>query len=237
MDVLYYVFSAQYHIHVQLDPTDLVAANVLVRDEQINVDAFSHDFDPDELATGTYLATPFRIDDLYREHWAEYTAANAEPVLRLTVTATYRTWEGDQVITKQFDADQELGWTVLYNEVPSSSGPFARQTTRRQLLLRTYEQIDTPPSLVVGDLSAVENGAISVSVEANGIQVSSTSCWVLTNDFQGYGPDGAMHTYYTATLVIPIPDSFPTHGTAHFTITQKLQHSGRIVTFEQELEY
>ena len=60
MDILFFVFSAEYHIHLQLhDTEELVSAEVSVRDETLDLDIFSHELSSEELASGSYVAEPF----------------------------------------------------------------------------------------------------------------------------------------------------------------------------------
>ena len=87
-------------------------------------------------------------------------------------------------------------------------------------------------NLVYGEGTDLRPGDMAVTVTVDGIPLPAESCRmeVETEAYQGT-------TFYTYALVMPRPETFPEHGTAHVRITQKLLNYDAVLVKERDIEY
>ena len=214
---------------------EAISAELKVYDPDIEQAAIEHTFTPEELASGFYKITDYEPYDFYFEHSDEYNRLDREPELVMQVTAVYRTEAGEETLTGSCEAQEEI-WVDFDFDSEED------RTILEMLYGTVYPDcfvirvlgvpIEDLQLLLNADESELEPGGISVSISVDGVTLTGEDS-TLSKEKYMYGGQ----ILYDYVLLIPRPDTIPAHGTAHYSILQRLIHFNSYQTKERDKDY
>lgn len=230
--------SLVFYAAVQFSGTDRIEkAAMRLWDPNIGETAAEHAFTREEIDAGVYRAERFDANGFGFEHGEAYAGVGREPELVLETTVTYRTEAGEETVVKtsepeivpwvnvNFDTEEDVGGAVemMYGTVYPNCFVVRIERT----------ETDRPQVVFGDDPSAIGEGGVLITVSVNGV--------TLTGVFEPvdmYADVEGDKMYFYPVYAVPLPETFPEHGTAHVQIRQRL--TGRAYLFEKpafELSY
>lgn len=202
-------------------PDRITEAGMRIWDPEFGVTATEHTFTREEIDSGVFTIARYDANGFCMEHSDVYGQVDREPRLTLETTVTYRTETGEETLTENTAAEAVPWVNVNYDTEEDIGGviEWMYGTVYPNHFVVRIEEVPTDhPRVIFGDdVSMLGNGDTLVTITVDGTMLAGEFDPV---DGFGYIYDG--EKYYNFVFAVPLPDSFPTHGTACVAIKQKL---------------
>ena len=236
--VVYYNTSSVFHGHIDLNmPERISAVHVQLWDEFTQTAALEYDFTEEDLALGYYEFSGFDLSEFYWEHREEFDAADTFPNPYLEATITYTGDDGsEQTLTRSARAQGEDWVALSYDEPDLDWSWLGGDVYPDCFVARVYPTMQDTIYITMDPDEELQNGNVFLSITVDGQTLVTDDAYLVKYEDE-YTVEGETYVDIMFVYVIPRPKDFPEHGTAHFTITQKLIHYDLIVTRERDYEY
>lgn len=197
----------------------ILSSTAEIRDAQIDQSIERFEIPREAIERGVWKMDTLEVYPVYTRFREAYEAADdAWPDPELIVTYRFLNENGDEEeASLTVPNSYELGWSARY-AAPDADPEW---TYPGCFVFSTYESM-TPVALSYSRDEPAEPGAFTLWVTVDGRDVTPEEVQMLPrkDPFAAYEDEGPR--YYYGNLVIPMPDWAPAHGTAHFTVRQRL---------------
>jgi hypothetical protein len=198
-------------------PERIIEAGMRLWDRSNEVTAREHTFTREEIDSGSFRIEKLDANVFAKELMEQYGSIEHDPELILETTVTFRTQTGEETLTEQIEAEA-VPWVGVNFDTEEDVGGVLEWMYGTVYPNRFVVRIEDAPSIsmrvVFGDDPAVlEKGDVLITITVDGA--------VLTGEFKPVEMF-AGRTYYYIVYAVPVPDTFPAHGTAHVGIRQRL---------------
>ena len=248
VEVVFYATSSVYHGMVTLTQgydhgaqgdanESITSVHVRLWDETLQAAAFAYDFTPEDIEAGFYATGALDLNEFYWEHRDELANVDTHTPPYLEATMTYTDANGtEQTVTHRANPAPEM-WVDLTYDDPDDDwswmwGNASPGCFVARILIPTVESVrftmDPNDELAPGDVF------LAITVDGTPLPADGAYADVFE---EVYTIDGETYKDRSLLYVMPRPDTFPEHGTAHLVLTQKLVHYDTTVTRERDYTY
>lgn len=236
--ITFYRRSEVYEAFVQWNvPEQLESIALRIYDVYLGT-IWEYEPDAEERLFGYYWLHDFDLYDYLYSHEFDFDNVppdyNLEP--QMEVTYAYSGEDGPSDV-ETVEAAHEM-WVSVHYDLPNpEEDPYAYmfgETTYPDCFVARIEEWMTYDGLrfFYGEREDLAPGDVYVTVTVDGQDIPAETCRLELEPHE-YGDA----VYYSYAFVMPRPESFPEHGTAHVSFTQKLVHYDTTYTRIREIEY
>ncbi len=212
------------------EPDRIEKASMRLWDPNIGETAAEHTFTREEIDAGVYAAERFDANGFAYEHGEAYAGIGREPEMVLETTVTYRTETGEETVVKTSEAEV-VPWVNVNFDTEEDVGGIIEMmygTVYPNCFVVRIERTETDhPQVVFGDdPSGIGEGGILITVSVDGMTLTG-----VFDPVAMYADVEGDRMYFYPVYAVPLPETFPEHGTAHVQIRQRL--TGSTYLFEK----
>lgn len=202
-------------------PDRITEAGMRIMDPENGITAREHTFTREEIDSGEFKIEKLDAGKFFMEHLEEYGQVEHDPDFVLETMVTFRTGAGEQTLTDRIEAEV-VPWVGVRFDTEEDVGGIVEMMYGTVYPNRFVVRIEEAPNdklrVVFGDdPSALNKGDVLITITVDGT--------VLTGEFKPvdlFRNDFGGEPVYYYVFAVPVPDSFPEHGTAKLRIGQRL---------------
>ncbi len=238
VEITYYRMSEVYEIIVQWNMPEQMESIIIRLNEPYIGTIWEHELDAEERSFGYYRQDNF---DLYNYIYSnDFDLSNVPPNYDLNpLLEVAYAYSGENGLSDVVSAEavQEM-WVGVHYDNPNPEediyATFYGETTYPDCFVVRIEEWMTYDGLQIfyGKQENLEPGDVCVTVTVDGQDIPADTCRLVLEPHE-YGDQ----VYYSYAFVMPRPETFPEHGTAHVTLTQKLLHYNTSNTKLRDITY
>ena len=195
---------------------------------------FEHLLDAEEVARGYYELNHFDLYNyLYTNDFSfDNLPSGYDPSPLLEVTYAYG--ENGPTGTETAEAAYEMWVNLSYDDPDDDMSWIWGSYYPGCFVARIEDRLNYDGlKIYYGEQDELSPGDVWVRVTVDGRDIPAETCRLVLEPHE----EANGEVYYSYTFVMPRPDTFPEHGTAHLTITQKLVHYDMTATRERDYDY
>lgn len=232
--ITYYRRSAVYEAFAYWTmPEQMESVTVRLTDPYMGT-IFEHELTAEEVAFGYYELNHF---DLYNYLFTngfsfDNLPSDYDPNPLLEVTYAYG--ENGPAGTETAEAAYEMWVNLSYDDPDDDMSWIWGSYYPDCFVVRIEDRLNYDGlKIYYGEQDKLSPGDVWVKVTVDGQDIPADTCRLVLEPYE----EANGEVYYAYTFVMPRPDTFPEHGTAHLVLTQKLVHYDMTATRERDYTY